>query len=83
MKLIKIGVNCRGCQKGVALDCEYPGLFSTRHVPFKCARCGSKLVAEIRRHLFSKKLDCRVKMVEHTKTLLNILKRRGPARPNA
>lgn len=83
MKLIKVRVNCRGCSKGADIECEHPGLFGTRNAPFKCSKCGSKLLAEIRKPIFSKKIEIRVKMLEHTKTLLNILKRRGIARPNA
>jgi hypothetical protein len=83
MKLIKVQVQCRGCKKGVALECEHPSLFKARNVPFKCFKCGSKLLAEIRKPWFKRNVEVRVSMLEHTKTLLNILKRRGLARPHA
>lgn len=81
MNLIKTQVQCRGCQRAATIELAMPGLFSPRQVPFKCARCGSQLVAEVKRRWFQSKIDVRVKMVQHTKTLLSILNKRA-ARQN-
>lgn len=77
MKLIQIRVNCRGCNTGHSLETKYPGLFTKSVAPFKCTRCGSSLIAEIKAPIFNrKKIEIRVKMIKHTQTLLNILNRR-------
>lgn len=76
MKLIKTQVQCRGCQKCVTVECKYPSVFSKTLIPWKCAKCGSKLLAEIRKPWFTQKIEIRIKMVEHTQTLLNMINRR-------
>jgi hypothetical protein len=76
MKLITTKVSCRGCNTAAILELKQPGYFSPAFVPFKCTKCGSKLLAEIRREWFQNKINIRVKMLAHTQTLLNMLKRR-------
>lgn len=76
MKLIRTKVNCRGCDTGTLIELQTPGLFSSSFIPFKCTKCGSKCLAEIKREWFKKKIHIRVKMIAHTQTLLNMLQRR-------
>lgn len=76
MKLIKTQVQCKGCQRNHTIECNYPGLFSKVLAPWKCARCGSQLLAEIKKPWFQPKILIKVTMVQHSKTLLNMLNRR-------
>lgn len=76
MKLYKTKVNCRGCQKGAVITFEEPSTMMASIIPFTCEKCGSELVAHVKRKWFQDKIDIKVNMVKHTQTLLNILKRR-------
>lgn len=76
MKLITTKVNCRGCETSAIIECKSPSLFAPAFIPFKCTKCGSKCLAEIRREWFKKKIHIRVKMIAHTQTLMNMLQRR-------
>lgn len=76
MKLLSTRVNCRGCQSGETVQFQSPRLFGSRYVPFTCKKCGSKCVAEIKREWLKNKINVRIKMITHTQTLLNILKKR-------
>lgn len=76
LKLITTTVQCRGCQHPCTLEFQEPSLFGTALVPFKCKKCGSKCVTAVKKHLLNKKIEIKTSMVQHTKTLMSMLKRR-------
>lgn len=76
MRLITTRATCK-CGTAHTVEVKAPGLFAS-FAPFTCKKCGSKSLAEIKRQgFFSKKILVRTKLISHTSTLLNILKRRG------
>lgn len=79
MKIATTRVQCRGCQTTETIKFKAPSLLSPATIPFKCKKCGSECVAEIRRGLSSKQIKVKVNLIQHTQTLLNILKRRRHA----
>lgn len=76
MKFITTKVNCRGCQNQEIIECAEPGIIIPTVTIFKCKKCGSKCAANISRSITRRKIMVKVNMIEHTKTLLNILNRR-------
>lgn len=76
MNIITTKVNCRGCQTGATLKFKSPSVFSKAEVPFTCKKCGSELMATVKRDFLRRKIMIKVNMINHTQTLLNILKRR-------
>lgn len=83
MRIATTKVQCRGCQAAATLKFEAPSFFQTAKVPFTCKKCGSDLLAFIKKEPFRDRIAIKVNMVKHTQTLLNILKRRGNAQSNA
>jgi len=76
LRLLTTVAECRGCKTPNTIEFQEPSIFGTAIVPFKCKKCGSKCVTTIKKNLLGKKIEMKTSMVQHTKTLLNILKRR-------